>query len=378
MIINSSNIYMDSSRQFQSQQTGTNSLFIGNTSQTAENISEYREEESYKMKNFTSMLKQEMIDDSTADMEQSMLGMRSRSAAAAKMSAVQDLRDSQLIQEKSILYILRYFRQLIHSGYTHQTRHENMQTPNQLSNAIDLNLLSSGGQTGMQQSTIIGSFSGVYAYSEVECTSFSTMGKVVTADGREIDFQVDVEMSRSFEEYVLEKIDVEAYPSNPLIDPLVINLNGSTASVRNQKFLFDLDADGKEDEISMLDAGSGFLALDKNEDGIINDGSELFGTASGDGFKDLAKFDVDGNGWIDEQDSVFDQLRIWSKDDEGNDVLYRLKDAGVGAICLQRAKTDFALNSLEDNKTNAVIRQTGIFLYENGNVGTVQHLDMAT
>ena len=378
MIINSSNIYMDSGRQFHSQQTVSNSIFIGNTSQIAENISEYREEETYKLKNFTSMLRQEMIDDSTADMEQSMLGMRSRSAAAAKMSASMNLRDSQLIQENSLLYILRYFRQLIRSGFTHQNRNENLQSTKQSVNANDLVTFPSGGQNEMQQSTVIGSFSGFYAYSEEECTSFSTMGKVVTADGREIDFQVDVAMSRSFEEYILEKIDVEAYPASELIDPLVINLNGNAASVRNQKFLFDLDADGKEEEISMLNSGSGFLALDKNEDGIINDGSELFGTASGDGFQDLEKFDVDGNGWIDEQDPVFEQLRIWSKDDEGNDVLYRLKEAGVGAICLQRAKTDFSLNSLENNKTNAVIRQTGIFLYENGNVGTVQHLDMAT
>ncbi len=37
----------------------------------------------------------------------------------------------------------------------------------------------------------------------------------------------------------------------------------------------------------------------------INDGSELFGTSSGDGFKDLATYDEDENGWIDENDSIF-------------------------------------------------------------------------
>ena len=77
----------------------------------------------------------------------------------------------------------------------------------------------------------------------------------------------------------------------------------------DQTFYFDLDADGEEEEISML-KGSGYLALDKNEDGIINDGSELFGTGNGDGFADLARYDEDGNGWIDENDSILSLIHI--------------------------------------------------------------------
>ena len=42
------------------------------------------------------------------------------------------------------------------------------------------------------------------------------------------------------------------------------------------------------------------------------------------------------------------------------------KEAGVGAICLQRAATDFSLNSQKDNTQNGQIRSTGIFLYETG------------
>lgn len=75
-------------------------------------------------------------------------------------------------------------------------------------------------------------------------------------------------------------------------DPLVINLNSSTAQVTDQKFYFDLDADGTADRISMLKSGSGFLALDKNGNGKIDDGSELFGTQSGDGFADLEEYDI--------------------------------------------------------------------------------------
>lgn len=211
-------------------------------------------------------------------------------------------------------------------------------------------------------------------YEEEESTSFSTVGTVKTADGREIEFNLSLTMSRSFKEAYSKNI---TFGNPALCDPLVINLNTTSAHVTDQKFYFDLDADGTLDSISHLSAGSGFLALDKNNDGIISDGSELFGVHSGDGFLDLAAYDEDGNNWIDERDSIFDRLRIWTKDASGKDVLCAIGKAGVGAIYLGNAQTDFSLNSQKDNTTNARIRKTGIFLYENGACGTVQHLDMA-
>lgn len=216
---------------------------------------------------------------------------------------------------------------------------------------------------------------------EQEDTSFSTVGTVRTKDGREINFNVNVNMSRRCEEYYREELNVAQFA---LYDPLVINLDTDVTKLSDQTFYFDLDADGEEEEISML-KGSGYLALDKNGDGVINDGSELFGTKNGDGFADLARYDEDGNGWIDENDSIWSKLKIWCKDENGNDVLYKLSDKGVGAICLKNVSTDFTMQgdrkaqdgTMNANATNAVIRKTGIFLYENGNVGTVQHVDMA-
>lgn len=239
----------------------------------------------------------------------------------------------------------------------------------------------------MQQTTGMSSLSSasasvtVFGYetefiqTEQETTAFSTVGTVKTADGRSINFNVNVEMSRSFTEYYKENYQ---QTSVNVCDPLVINLDTDVAELSDQKFFFDLDADGVKDEISMLGKGSGYLALDKNNDGVINDGSELFGTASGDGFADLAKYDDDGDGWIDEDDEIWSKLKIWSKDENGNDVLYGLADKGVGAICLQKVGTQFSLNSQETNATNGYIRSTGVFLYENGMAGTVQHVDVAT
>lgn len=213
-----------------------------------------------------------------------------------------------------------------------------------------------------------------YYHMEQEHTTFSTTGMVKTADGRELSFNLEVGMSRSFEEYYEE---THSTGMVTYCDPLVINLDTNIAQVSDQKFFFDLDKDGTEEEISSLQSGSGFLALDLNGDGVINDGGELFGTKSGNGFADLAKYDQDGNGWIDEADDIWKKLLIWTKDEDGNDKLYHLSDLGVGAIGLGNVSTQFSLNSEKDNQHNAMIRNTGIFLYENGTVSTVQHLDLA-
>ena len=211
-----------------------------------------------------------------------------------------------------------------------------------------------------------------YEYTESEETSFSTSGTVKTADGREIEFNVNLLMSREFSESAYAKrLDQVTY-----MDPLVINIDSDIASVSDQSFYFDLDSDGVLDSIHMPTSG-GFLALDKNGDGQINDGSELFGTQSGDGFEDLGVYDEDGNGWIDENDSVFEDLLIWTRDSDGTDRLVGLSKAGVGAICLSNVSTNFALNDTETNESYAAIRKSGIYLTEDGNVGTIQHVDLA-
>ena len=208
--------------------------------------------------------------------------------------------------------------------------------------------------------------------SESESTTFATKGIVQTADGRSIDFNMEVSMSRAFMQET-NLLEVKDYIKT---DPLMINLDTNIGSVSDQKFFFDLDSDGKEEQISFAGKGSGFLALDKNGDGKINDGSELFGTSSGDGFKDLAEYDEDGNGWIDEKDSIFNRLKVWTKDENGNDFLIDLKKADVGAIYLRNVDTQFSLKD-DENKLNAEIKKTGIYLREStGAVGTLNHVDL--
>ena len=228
---------------------------------------------------------------------------------------------------------------------------------------------------GMLGGAGIGGYStNMLTYSETEETGFHASGRACTEDGRTIDFNVNILMSRSYMEYMKVNIPTMA---DALCDPLVVNIGTDIADIRDQTFKFDLDADGTEDEISMLGKGSGFLALDKNGDGKINDGSELFGTKSGDGFGDLREYDSDGNGWIDENDDVFSKLKVWCKDENGKDILMDLKEADIGAIFLGEQQTEFSLGGA-DGYRDGVIRSTGVFLREStGAAGTVQHVDLS-
>jgi len=206
---------------------------------------------------------------------------------------------------------------------------------------------------------------------ESESTSFSAQGVVQTADGREINISVELNMSREF--FSEQQVNLRA--GDALKDPLVINFSGSAVELTERDFSFDIDADGTSDQIAFVGPGSGFLALDKNGDGKINDGSELFGPETGNGFADLSAYDGDGNNWIDESDSIYDRLRIWSKDADGNDQLVALGQRGVGAIYLGHVDTPFLLKDAA-NETLGAVRDSGIFLEEDGGVGTIQQLDL--
>jgi hypothetical protein len=202
-------------------------------------------------------------------------------------------------------------------------------------------------------------------YSEAERTSFKAEGAVETADGRTIRFSATLDMQRKFSS---TSMVTEAAQTT---DPLVVNFGSGSARLTGGKIAFDLNSDGEKENISFVASGSGFLALDSNGDGAVNDGHELFGPRTGNGFDELAAYDADGNGWIDEADPVFSELRIWSQDG-----LSTLAEKGVGAIATSSVETPFALKD-GVNRSQGDIRGTGVYLSESGVAGTVQQVDLA-
>ncbi len=214
----------------------------------------------------------------------------------------------------------------------------------------------------------------VHTHYEKEETGFSADGVVKTADGREIDFSLDLAMGREFFEET--RFTTEESERVKLIDPLVVNFSGTATELSDVKFSFDLNVDGEEEEIFGLLPGSGFLAFDRNENGLIDDGSELFGAVTGNGFDELAEYDLDNNSWIDENDPVFGRLSIWRGGEEGGGILESLEEAGVGAIHLENRDTLFDITD-EENNLQARVEKTGVFLKEEGGAGTVQQVKFA-
>ena len=157
---------------------------------------------------------------------------------------------------------------------------------------------------------------------------------------------------------------------NALKDPLVLSLDGKIADLTEARVSFDIDQDGKEDNLPGLREGSGFVALDRNGNGTIDDGGELFGARSGNGFGELATLDEDGNGVLDEGDKSFSALQFWHPEHAP----IALVALGIGAILLRPLDTPF--NHLGAGGNQGVLRQSGLYLTEQGKGGWVQQIDL--
>jgi len=232
-----------------------------------------------------------------------------------------------------------------------------------------------GAQTGRDTGTENVGWGIDYQYHETAYTkegiAFSASGAVTTVDGRSIDFNVELEMSRE----TFQEIRLSLQAGDALKDPLMIDFSGKGVGFSEMKFEFDIDSDGVADRISVPEGGCGFIAYDKNGNGIIDNGSELFGPQSGNGFAEMAQLDSDNNGWIDENDSAFVSLKIWRPSSEGNGRVDSLSSADVGAIYTGRADTKFNLQS-GDGKIAAQLRESGVYLKESGGAGIIQEVDL--
>lgn len=114
----------------------------------------------------------------------------------------------------------------------------------------------------------------------------------------------------------------KAAEATPPRDPLIIHF-ASTDEIEftslDEGVNFDLDANGFAEKTAWTKNADGFLAIDRNQDGVINNGSELFGDKTtmyngeiaSTGFEALSSYDRDGNGRIDKNDPIFKELLIW-------------------------------------------------------------------
>ena len=209
-----------------------------------------------------------------------------------------------------------------------------------------------------------------------EHVTFNAHGMIQDSEGKTIKFNLDMQLSRE----TTEQLEINISTAfRELKDPLVVNFDKISAELSENRIQFDIDADGELDSINQLSSGSGYLALDKNKNGIIDDGTELFGALSGNGFSDLSSYDSNADGRIDSNDAVYNQLQIWVQEAPKDQQLISLKEKNIDSLFLAHTPTPFELYAGNNQQEPAgIIRATGVYLTENGQVGTLQQIDLFT
>ncbi|PKL44583.1 MAG: hypothetical protein CVV41_04260 [Candidatus Riflebacteria bacterium HGW-Riflebacteria-1] len=154
------------------------------------------------------------------------------------------------------------------------------------------------------------------------------------------------------------------------VDPLVLDLSGEGINLTEagKGAIFDITADGKLDSTAWVRGNTAMLVYDRNGNGVIDNGSELFGDQNGaeHGFAELAKYDSNGDNKINFLDPIFKALKLY-RDLNGDgkidkNELQTLPELGIKALNLNFMRTN------ADIKGNSLVL-TGNFEREDGSTG---------
>lgn len=168
-------------------------------------------------------------------------------------------------------------------------------------------------------------------------------------------------------------------------DPLVLDLDGDGFEISSMEngVYFDENAAGLVEKTQWVLPDDALLALDLNEDGIINDGSELFGTSTKladstlatSGFEALGQYDKNTDGCIDENDEVFSKLVAWQdKNNDGisqEDEMYTMRELGVTSISTNFASQE-GVNVADVTYVDGSSTQIGEFNFEANLYDTIE------
>lgn len=130
-------------------------------------------------------------------------------------------------------------------------------------------------------------------------------------------------------------------------DPITLDLDGDGIELTSYRggARFDIEGTGRQVTTAFVTGGDAFLAIDRNGNGVVDSGRELFGDQNGavNGFEELRKLDSNGDGVINAQDRDFELLRVFRDDGDGKTEageLITLAEAGVEEISLGYRETN--------------------------------------
>ena len=199
-----------------------------------------------------------------------------------------------------------------------------------------------------------------FGYQAVQA-SFS--GALQLDDGTSISFAFDFSMEVTWARYSAEQ--------GPMQDPLLISLSGQPVELTGDSSSFDLKGDGQKSALPQLSAEQYYLAYDRNQDLKVNNGTELFGPISGNGFADLAAYDGNANGFIDAADDIWQHLYLWRPQQQ----MLNISQTELAAISLESVATPMSFLNKEQ-QVLAQLQRSGLAFFADGTPALVQQIDV--
>jgi hypothetical protein len=125
-------------------------------------------------------------------------------------------------------------------------------------------------------------------------------------------------------------------------DPVMLDLDGDGFELSSYKdgAQFDILGNGGRQNTAFVRGGDAFLAMDRNLNGLIDSGLELFGDQHGakNGYEELGKLDGNNDGFLNRLDPNFNLLKLFQDNGNGRTEkgeLFSLAEAGISEINLQ-------------------------------------------
>ena len=199
-----------------------------------------------------------------------------------------------------------------------------------------------------------------FGYQAVQA-SFS--GALQLDDGSSISFAFDFSMEVSWARFSAQQ--------GPMQDPLLISLSGQPVELASDSSSFDLKGNGQKSALPQLSAEQYYLAYDRNQDNQVNNGTELFGPISGNGFTELAAYDGNANGFIDAADDIWQHLYLWQPQQQ----MLNISQTELAAISVESVATPMSLLNNEQQVV-AQLQRSGLAFFADGSPALVQQIDI--